>query len=102
MMPKQRLIALSVVLLLALTCFPWSAETRQSQDSDVVAITNATLIDGSGRTPLSDSVVVFKGDRITAVGRRDKVKIPANARIIDAKGMVVAPGFIDTHNHSDR
>jgi len=60
------------------------------------------LIDGSGRTPLSDSVVVFKGDRITAVGGRDKVKIPANARIIDAKGMVVAPGFIDTHNHSDR
>ena len=102
MMPKQRLLALSLALLLALTCFPWHAETRQSQDSDVVAITNATLIDGSGRTPLGDSVVVFKGDMITAVGRRDKVKIPANARIIDAKGMVVAPGFIDTHNHSDR
>jgi N-acyl-D-amino-acid deacylase len=68
----------------------------------VIAILGATLIDGSGRAPIKNSVVVIEGDRIVAVGRRGQVKIPAEARVIDARGMVVAPGFIDAHNHSER
>jgi N-acyl-D-amino-acid deacylase len=67
-----------------------------------VVILGATLIDGSGRAPIRNSAVVIKGDTIVAVGRRGQVKIPAGARVIDARGMVVAPGFIDAHNHSDR
>jgi N-acyl-D-amino-acid deacylase len=46
--------------------------------------------------------VLIKGDTLTAVGRRGSVRIPAGARVIDARGLVLAPGFIDTHNHSDR
>ncbi len=68
----------------------------------LIAIVGATLIDGSGGPPIKDSVVVFDGDRIVAVGRRGRVKIPAGAQVIDARGMVVSPGFIDAHNHSDR
>ena len=68
----------------------------------VIAILGATLIDGSGRAPIKNSVVVIEGDQIVAVGRQGRVKIPAEARVIDARGMVVAPGFIDAHNHSER
>ena len=67
-----------------------------------IVILGATLIDGSGRAPLRDSAVVLRGDSIVAVGRRGQVKIPRDARVIDARGLVVAPGFIDAHNHSDR
>lgn len=67
-----------------------------------IVILGATLIDGSGRAPLRDSAVVIRGDSIVAVGRRGQVKVPRDARVIDARGMVVAPGFIDAHNHSDR
>ena len=67
-----------------------------------IVILGATLIDGSGRASLRDSAIVLRGDSIVAVGRRGRVKIPADARVIDARGMVVAPGFIDAHNHSDR
>jgi N-acyl-D-amino-acid deacylase len=67
-----------------------------------IVILGATLIDGSGRAPLRDSAVVFRGDSIVAVGRRGQVRIPKDARVIDARGLVVAPGFIDAHNHSDR
>ena len=67
-----------------------------------IVILGATLIDGSGRAPIRDSAVIIRGDSIVAVGRRNQVKIPADARVIDARGMVVAPGFIDAHNHSDR
>jgi N-acyl-D-aspartate/D-glutamate deacylase len=69
---------------------------------DLTVITGATLIDGSGHAPVKDAVVVIKGDSILALGRRGQVKIPPGARVVDAKGLVVAPGFIDTHNHSDR
>ena len=68
----------------------------------IIVLLGATLIDGSGRAPLKNSVVVIEGDRIVAVGRRGKVKVPRDARVIDAQGMVVAPGFIDAHNHSER
>jgi N-acyl-D-amino-acid deacylase len=67
-----------------------------------IVILGATLIDGSGRAPLRDSAVIIRGDSIVAVGRRGQVKIPRDARVIDARGLVVAPGFIDAHNHSDR
>ena len=68
----------------------------------IIVLLGATLIDGSGRAPLKNSVVVIEGDRIVAVGRRGQVKVPREARVIDARGMVVAPGFIDAHNHSER
>ena len=67
-----------------------------------VVILGATLIDGSGRAPIRNSAVVIKGDSIVAVGRRGRVKVPPDARVIDGRGLVLAPGFIDAHNHSDR
>ena len=60
------------------------------------------VIDGSGRAPLRNSAVVLKGDSIVAVGRRGQVRIPTGAQVIDGRGMIVSPGFIDAHNHSDR
>jgi len=66
------------------------------------AIVGATLIDGSGAAPLRNSVVVIKGDSIISVGRRGRVRVPSDATVIDATGLVIAPGFIDTHNHSER
>jgi N-acyl-D-amino-acid deacylase len=94
-----------LVSCLALT-FPtalWGSRTHLTTPaSEVIAITGGTLIDGSGRAPVSDAVILIKGDSILAVGRRGQIKIPQDARVIDAKGLAVAPGFIDTHNHSDR
>src|SRR5688572_22835585 len=68
----------------------------------IIVLLGATLIDGSGRAPLRNSVIVLQGDSIVAVGSRGRVRVPAGARVIDARGLVVAPGFIDAHNHSDR
>jgi N-acyl-D-amino-acid deacylase len=68
--------------------------------SQVIAIVGGTLVDGSGRALVADSVVIIAGDRIRAAGGSARVKIPEGARLVDARGLVVAPGFIDTHNHS--
>jgi N-acyl-D-amino-acid deacylase len=102
----MRLVSLTLVVLLIAAGFtfetPYGSTTLRQEASQSVVIVGATLIDGTGRPPQKDSVVIVSGDSITAVGPRGRVTIPAQARVIDIKGLVLAPGFIDTHNHSDR
>src|SRR4051794_21100892 len=64
-----------------------------------LVVTNATVVDGTGAPALPGWGAVDR-DRIAAVGRRAD-EPPAAARTIDARGEVVAPGFVDVHNHSD-
>lgn len=61
-----------------------------------VLVRNSTVIDGKGRPPFRADVGV-KGERIAAVGR-----VQGDAKLeVDAKGMMVCPGFIDIHTHGD-
>jgi N-acyl-D-amino-acid deacylase len=60
-------------------------------------IRNGHIVDGTGNPWFAGDVAV-RGDRIAAVGRLAGAKA---AREIDARGLVVAPGFIDLHTHSD-
>ena len=62
-----------------------------------IVLGNGTLIDGTGRRSTTGDLLI-RGDRIAEVGRFDK---PAEARVIDCSGLMVAPGFIDAHSHSD-
>ena len=64
-----------------------------------LVIEGGTLIDGTGRTPVTDSVIVIEDSRIKAVGTKGVVSYPAEARVIRAEGKTVLPGFIDAHVH---
>jgi N-acyl-D-aspartate/D-glutamate deacylase len=63
-----------------------------------VLVTGGTVYDGSG-TPGRRADVGWRGDRIVFVGDAAAAKVTA-PRIIDASGLVVAPGFIDPHTHT--
>lgn len=52
-----------------------------------------------GSTPFDDGILVASGGRITAVGARGSVTVPANAFVVDCKGKVLMPGLVDTHSH---
>lgn len=69
--------------------------------TSTIAIVGATLIDGRGGPPILDSVVLVRGERIEAVGTRSSVKLPPEAELIDAKGLTLLPGLIDSHFHID-
>ncbi len=60
-------------------------------------ITNANVIDGSG-SPARRASVRVEGDRIAAVG---DLTPRSGEPVVDARGLVLAPGFIDTHSHAD-
>jgi N-acyl-D-aspartate/D-glutamate deacylase len=60
-------------------------------------VKNALIVDGTGKNKAYGGSVAIQGGRIAAVG-----KVSGEAkRVIDAKGQVVAPGFIDAHTHYD-
>jgi imidazolonepropionase-like amidohydrolase len=65
------------------------------------AIVGALLIDGRGGAPMTDAVVIVRGERIVAAGRRTAVAVPKDAEVIDAQGLTLLPGLIDAHFHID-
>ncbi len=75
--------------------------TGESQESKprILAITGARLIDGTGRQPVDDGVIIITGDRFSAVGLRGQIAIPKDAEILDVKGQTFIPGLIDAHIH---
>ncbi len=67
--------------------------------SGTLAITGATIIDGTGSDPIRRGVVLLTDDRITAVGASRAVEIPESATRIDARGKYVIPGLMDANLH---
>lgn len=86
--PRTLAILLAAVLLGA----------RPQQQRTDLLIRNGEIVDGSGSPPRRADVAIT-GDRITFVGDAKASHIDA-VRTIDATGLIVAPGFIDPHTHT--
>ncbi|RFT17074.1 MAG: Xaa-Pro dipeptidase family enzyme [Candidatus Saccharicenans subterraneus] len=69
------------------------------EEKPLVALVGGTLIDGTGKEPVANTVILIEGDKIKEVGLVGKVKIPKDAQKIDASGKWILPGFIDCHIH---
>ncbi len=83
----------AVLVLLAV----FTAGIGCTADVTSTLIANAVIVDGTGGTRYTGSVRML-GDRIVAIG---DLKPKRGESIIDAGGLVLAPGFIDTHSHHD-
>jgi N-acyl-D-amino-acid deacylase len=90
----QKLLSLTLILALTITTY---AQRRVAQQQFDIIIRGGTVYDGTGRAPIKADVGI-KGDRIAALG--DLSHATAKT-IVDAKGMAVAPGFINMLSHSE-
>ncbi|MGZ4113758.1 MAG: N-acyl-D-amino-acid deacylase family protein [Actinomycetota bacterium] len=62
-----------------------------------LVVKDASVVDGSG-SPARRASVAVEGDHIVEVTERPDLE---GERIVDARGLVLAPGFVDTHSHAD-
>ncbi len=92
--PVRRAIG---AVMIGTALFGMGAALAQADQSVDVIIRGGTIHDGGTGKPFVGDVAI-RGDRIVAVGRVGRITAP---RVIDAKGMIVAPGFIDPHTHAD-
>ena len=100
-LPDRRLTSFLIATAVGLVAlFPTVSLTKPHEDTTNVdlLIIHGKLVDGSGAKPRNADVGI-RGDRIVFVGNSARAHIAA-ARTIDARGLIVAPGFIDGHTHT--
>ena len=91
-LPAGVVLAAPILALLVL-----NACGSKQEEAPSTVITNATLIDGTG-APARTAAVRIVGDRIVEIG---DIEASFRDSLVDAGGLVLAPGFIDTHSHAD-
>src|SRR4051794_23296372 len=92
-----RTTMLGVVALTVLLGRPATAQTAAA--AAVTAFTHVTVIDVQAGRRLLDQTVVIVGHRIRTVAPAGKVRVPKEARVVDARGKYLIPGLWDMHIH---
>jgi imidazolonepropionase-like amidohydrolase len=75
------------------------AAPQAGAQNQITALQVDLLIDGSGKEPVRDAVIVIEGKRVKAAGPRTSVEIPKNAKVIRVAKGTAYPGLIDAHAH---
>ena len=70
-----------------------------SAPAQVIVLTRATVIDGSGAGAQKDVTIVMENGRIRDMGPSSKLPVPAGATVLDLSGKFIVPGIINAHGH---
>ena len=93
------------------TAFQEEAEPQQldlsfSQPSDLpkssIAVVGARIITMSDQGVIEDGSILWRDNRIVAVGKQSEVSLPPETIVIDGAGMTIMPGLIDVHFHGSQ
>src|SRR5271168_1659418 len=91
---RPRPLPLTSILISILTTFALLATPAFTQDKPI-ALKNGKLLTVTHGV-IENGVIVMQGGKITAVGAASSVNIPSGAQLIDATGMTIYPGLIDS------
>ena len=87
----------SPVLIAALACIPALTAAQGT-----IAIRNVTVISMKGAGPSARRTVVVRDGRIAAIGRSNRVRVPAAATVVDGTGKYLIPGLFEMHGHTSK
>ncbi len=93
-LPRPRLLALAVTAIALAAATLVSADLRPDYRLTAYAIRGATIVAGPATTH-ADGTVVVRDGVIEAVGPSARVAVPYDAEVIEGRGLVVYPGFLD-------
>ena len=89
--------AVTLTALLVIWCGSCGGDIEEPYD---LVITNGIVVDGSGVSRFAADIAI-SGDTIASVGGLSDSDKAKALKLIDARGRIVSPGFIDIHTHSD-
>ena len=95
----RMLVLLSALVGIAACGEQVSPGPTPASSSQIIIITNGTVVDGRGSEPIRDGIVVIVEDRIVFVGKASDYSDRTHAQVIDARGGTILPGIIDAHVH---
>ena len=87
------------ILVAALAIFISSPYSRAQTKPTPIVLKGAILIDGTGRPPIKNSVLIVEGEKVRIVGRADSTSIPKDADVRDVTGKTIMPALINLHGH---
>ncbi|HEY0356121.1 MAG TPA: amidohydrolase, partial [Flavisolibacter sp.] len=76
-------------------------KAESDKPKGVIAFTNARIITMKGNEVIENGTLVVDGNIIKAIGKTGEVAIPQGAKLVDASGKTIMPGFIDAHAHGN-
>jgi imidazolonepropionase-like amidohydrolase len=88
-------LSLTVLSIALAGCTP----AKTLVPDDALVVWDGTVIDGTGRLPIYDGIVVVQGHRITAIGKAEDFVVPDGTRTVAANGGTIMPGIINSHTH---
>lgn len=71
----------------------------QAERPAALVIEGGTLLDGKGGPPVSDALLIIRGNKFETVSRKGQTPIPQDAQVLHADGKFILPGLIDAHLH---
>jgi len=98
-MSGKRSIKVFLSTFLTLLWISLTSITPAQDVSSLKAIVGVTLVNTDGTEPIKNVVILVEGSKIAKVGTVKKVKIPKDAKIINAEGKWIIPGLVDAHIH---
>jgi imidazolonepropionase-like amidohydrolase len=88
----MRSIVLTFLIFFAALNFTSSSEK-------ILVLSGATIYPSPNDVPISNGLIVIKGEKIESVGSKDQIKLPLDAAAIDCNGMFITAGFQNSHVH---
>jgi imidazolonepropionase-like amidohydrolase len=90
---------LLIIILLVVNCLALAQGAGDSNKNRVVAFVGANVAPMDRERILENQTVIVRDGRIAELGPADKIKVPAGAFVIQAKGKYLMPGLAEMHGH---
>jgi imidazolonepropionase-like amidohydrolase len=97
--PRAFRSAFLLIVIACMACLSAGAQAPPETKGRQVVLKGARLIDGTGRPPIENSVLVIAGKQIVAAGKAGAVSIPKDAAVQDVSGKTIMPALINLHGH---
>ena len=92
----------SAALVILVVCFAILGDLPRTEAQDKarpIVLKGALLIDGTGRPPIENSVLIIDGHKIRAAGKMGSITIPKDAKVQNVAGKTIMPALINLHGH---